>query len=314
MAKTCLQDLSEKDFNPNLRPVSLDEKNLNWKQIHEISEETAWIYYGKRKTHKREFFLPGVTAFFPLEKISEKYEEYRKLAADSNISKNSGFRVDYGILGLLKTNKKVINQLQIRDSSWLESILYELGMGAIKMAYDFEDFNQKRFQNFLGIYQHKLNDIYHIAGLPEKPPFFVNQIMPETPELPVPETVPEQDYLDDILSEIEKEDIPKEPENSGADNLENRLIQIKNEILPKKLEIPKENSDPEKLTLELSEILGEVKLDYNKSECKRDSFYVNSEEIIRCFEPKEKYETCMHANLRFKTRQCCTSEKKRNGN
>lgn len=309
MAKIYLQDLPNQDFDPNLRATTLDNAKISREEVDEAIEKTEWIYYGKSKSHKREFFLPGVTEFFPLERINEKYAEYRKLARDLKTPENSGFRVDYGILRLLKANKKIINQLQIRDPSWLESILYELGIRAIKIAYDFEYFNQKRFQRFLEIYQHKLDDISRIAGLPEKPLFFIHQIMPEPPELHEPETLPEQDYLEGILREIEKEDIPKELENSNKDNLENRLAQIKNETFSEKLEISREDSDSEKLILELLEIIEGVKVDYNKFECKRDSFQVNGEEIIRCFEPKEKYETCTHANPLFKTWQCCTPEK-----
>ncbi len=282
MEKIYLQDLLNKDFEDSPNTLLEGKEEINKKKLEEIIEKKEWIYYGKRKEHKGEFFLPGETKFFPLERIDEKYEEYRRQAGDFKRSENSGFRVDYGILGLLKGNKKTIKQLQEMDFNWLEAVLYELGLRAIKMTYDFEDFDQEKFKKFLDLYKEILSNPYRLASMPEKRPSLASNYVSEIPELRTPETRPRQDYL------------------------ENLLLEIKKEVFSEKFEVKEKNPPSDENFLDLSKTLGELRIGYDRSKCERD---VVNEETVRCLESPKKYNECANAYHKFQTWQCCAPEK-----
>lgn len=139
-----LMQMDFKDFPITGREIG-DELERKIKHIE-------FVYYGQRSDHLHEFFLPGEAKFFPLDRIDEKYDEYRKLAADDGKSEETGFRVDYGILGLLKKSKGTIKQLKIMNPKNLENTLYEAGLISIELALDPLNFGQEKLEKFLDYY------------------------------------------------------------------------------------------------------------------------------------------------------------------
>jgi hypothetical protein len=168
-----MQHTEFNDILKNLKP------ELKREELETIITATEFVYYGKRKEHLHEIFLPGQmqgkTPFFKLDELDEKYDQYRKLAEDPKISEQEGFKVDYGILWLLNKSKASIKQMKTQDPQTLEKNLYELGLVTIELALDTERFDQEKLKKVLHYYGDLLNHSDYLAEIHKKTETIIKQ-------------------------------------------------------------------------------------------------------------------------------------------